>query len=202
MDIHQLSDEEVTKRLQEGDSSALALLIDRYEQKLTRYGRKFLRADDDVKDAVQEAFIKAYVNIQSFDPTRRFSPWIYRIAHNEFVNAIKKRKETVSLSDVDILFPHPIAKESANDGANANELKRLLDGGLDKLDAKYREPLVLYYFEDMDYKEIADILHLPVATVGVRLKRGREALLKEVGDKRYNPESRILTFQALILSSY
>jgi RNA polymerase sigma-70 factor (ECF subfamily) len=182
MDIEK-TDEQIAKNIQNGASADFALLIDRYEAKLTRYGRKFLREDDDVKDAVQEAFIKTYTNIQSFDVSRRFSPWIYRIAHNEFVNAIKKRKETVSLSDVDAIFPHPIAKESADDGANANELKRLLDAGLSKLDAKYREPLVLYYFEEMDYKEIADVLHLPVATVGVRLKRGREALLKEVGEK-------------------
>ena len=179
----ELTDEQIAKNIQGGDSALFAVLIDRYEAKLMRYGRKFLREDDDVKDAVQETFIKTYMNIQSFDVDRRFSPWIYRIAHNEFVNALKKRKETVSLSDVDAIFPHPVAKEKADDGANSHELKRLLETGLAKLDAKYREPLVLYYFEDMDYKEIADILHLPVATVGVRLKRGREALLKEVGEK-------------------
>jgi RNA polymerase sigma-70 factor (ECF subfamily) len=162
------TDEQIAKEVQSGNGAAFAFLIDRYEAKLVRYGRKFLGEDDDVKDAVQEAFIKTYVNIQSFDASRRFSPWIYRVAHNEFVNAIKKRKETVSLSDLDALFPHPVAKESADDGATADELKRLLNAGLDKLDAKYREPLVLYYFEDMDYKEIAEILRIPVATVGVR----------------------------------
>lgn len=177
------TDEEIAKDVQKGDSAAFGILLDRYEEKLIRYGRRFLREDDDVQDAVQEAFIKAYVNIQSFDLSRRFSPWIYRIAHNEFVNALKKRKETVSLSDLDVIFPHPVAKEEADDGAQAAELRRLLDGGLAKLDAKYREPLVLYYFEDMDYKEIAEVLHIPVATVGVRLKRGREALLGHVQDK-------------------
>jgi RNA polymerase sigma-70 factor (ECF subfamily) len=177
------TDEEIAKSVQGGDASAFGILMDRYEEKLLRYGRRFLREDDDVRDAVQESFIKAYVNIQSFDLSRRFSPWIYRIAHNEFVNALKKRKETVSLSDLDAIFPQPVAKEAAGDTAEAAELRRLLDGGLQKLDAKYREPLVLYYYEDMDYKEIADVLHIPVATVGVRLKRGREALFKEVKGK-------------------
>ena len=179
----ELTDEQIAKEVQGGNTAAFASLIDRYEEKLLRYGRRFLRDDDEVHDAVQEAFIKAYVNIQSFDVSRRFSPWIYRIAHNEFVNALKKKKESVSLSDFDTIFPHPIAKESADDIATASELRRLLDGGLTKLDAKYREPLVLYYFEDLDYKEIAEVLRIPVATVGVRLKRGREALLKEVKNK-------------------
>jgi RNA polymerase sigma-70 factor (ECF subfamily) len=177
------TDEEIAKDVQGGNSSAFAELLDRYEAKLLRYGRRFLRAEDDVRDAVQESFIKTYVNIQSFDLSRRFSPWIYRIAHNEFVNALKRRRETVSLSEFDTLFPHPVAKEQSDDQATAAELRRLLDSGLTKLDSKYREPLVLYYFEEMDYKEIAEVLHIPVATVGVRLKRGREALLKEVGGK-------------------
>lgn len=183
MDIEK-TDEEIVRAVQKGDAAAFGQLIDRYDAKLLRYGHRFLREDDDVRDAVQETFIKSYTNIQSFDLARRFSPWIYRIAHNEFVNALKKRgKETVSLSDFDTFFPHPIAKETADDGATADELKQVLDGGLSKLDAKYREPLVLYYYEDMDYKEIADVLHIPVATVGVRLKRGREALMKEVKEK-------------------
>jgi len=181
--ITERTDEEIAQAVQKGDSSAFGILLDRYEAKLLRYGRRFLREEDDVRDAVQEAFIKTYVNIQSFDPVRRFSPWIYRIAHNEFVNALKKRKETVSLSEFDTIFPHPVAKEATGDVAEAAELRRLLDGGLQKLDAKYREPLVLYYFEDMDYKEIAEVLHIPSATVGVRLKRGREALLKHVENK-------------------
>lgn len=180
MDSIQPSDEEIAKDVQSGNAAGFATLIDRYEEKLLRYGKRFLKDDDEVQDAVQEAFIKAYVNLKGFDASRRFSPWIYRIAHNEFVNALKRRKETVSLSDFDAVFPHPAAKETADEGANAAELKRLLDGGLSKLDPKYREPLVLYYYEEMDYKEIAEILHIPIATVGVRLKRGKEMLNKLV----------------------
>ena len=132
---------------------------------------------------VQEVFIKAYVNIKSFDTARRFSPWIYRIAHNEFVNNIKKRqkeRDNVSIFDFDTLFPHLIAKETADDGFNKAEVKRMLERSLDTLSEKYKEPLVLYYFEDMDYREIADILHIPISTVGVRLQRGRMMLKKIV----------------------
>ena len=85
------TDEAIATRVQKGDSEAFGQLVERYEEKLMRYARKFLRDPDDAKDIVQEVFIKSYQNIQSFDATRRFSPWIYRIAHNEFVNAIKKR---------------------------------------------------------------------------------------------------------------
>lgn len=176
------NDEEVAVQVQKGDIEAFRILVERYEPKMTRYAKRFFFEGDDGKDLVQEVFIKAYVNIQSFDASRRFSPWIYRIAHNEFVNNIKKRqkeRDNVSLFDFDVLFPHLVAKETADDGFNSAEVKRMLDHSLNKLNAKYREPLALYYFDDMDYREIADILRIPISTVGVRLQRGR-AMLKKI----------------------
>lgn len=180
------SDEQVAVEVQKGDVESFRVLVERYEAKMERYAKRFLFATDDAKDLLQEIFIKAYVNIRSFDADRRFSPWIYRIAHNEFVNALKKRKKdkaNVSLFYVDILFPHPVAKETANEETNRREMKEILEGSLDKLGGKYREPLVLYYLEDMDYKEIAEILHIPVSTVGVRLQRGKTLLRKLVKEK-------------------
>ncbi|MBI2623831.1 MAG: RNA polymerase sigma factor [Candidatus Liptonbacteria bacterium] len=172
------ADETITAEVQRGNAEAFGELIRRYEEKLLRYGRRFLADRDDVKDIVQDAFLKAYVNIKGFDSSRKFSPWLYRIAHNEFVNALKKRsgREMFSLFDFDTILPHPVAEETADGEAQRNELKRALDRHLASIGAKYREPLVLYYYEDMDYKEIADILRIPVSTVGVRLRRGKDAL--------------------------
>jgi len=101
------TDEAIAILVQNGESEAFGMLVERYEEKLMRYARKFLRDPDDAKDIVQEVFIKAYENIQSFDASRRFSPWIYRIAHNEFVNGIKKRaRGPIFGIDFDLVFPH------------------------------------------------------------------------------------------------
>ena len=81
--------------------------------------------------------------------------------------------------DFDVFFPHPAAKESADGDVDRADLRRWLDRGLDKLPAKYREPLVLYYFEEMNYREIADIMRLPVSTVGIRLQRGKTLMKKQ-----------------------
>lgn len=176
------TDEEIAIQVQKGDASSFGLLMERYGPKLTRYGRKFLIDGEDIKDLLQDVFIKAYTNMQGFDASRKFSPWIYRIAHNEFVNTIKKRsgRMTFSLSDFDTLLPHPVAKEDVESDAERRELRALLEGGLTMLDPKYREPLVLYYFEDMDYRAIAEVLHLPVSTVGIRLQRGKAMLAKRL----------------------
>ena len=177
-----LTDEEIASRVQRGDVQAFGALIARYEQKLARYGRRFLAEKEDREDVMQEVFIKAYVNIKDFDPTRRFSPWIYRIAHNEFVNALKKKGRATTIPlEPDELLPHPAAPERSDREAHLKEMRAALDGALGTLDPKYREPLILYYFEEMDYREIADVLRSPVSTVGVRLQRGKAMLAKIVG---------------------
>ncbi|MCL5774809.1 MAG: sigma-70 family RNA polymerase sigma factor, partial [Patescibacteria group bacterium] len=73
-------------------------------------------------------------------------------------------------------FPHPVAKETAEGETERNEAKKIVSAGLERLDAKYREVLVLFYLEELSYKEISDVLKVPIATVGVRIKRAKEAL--------------------------
>lgn len=177
--MEELTDESISQQVKQGNVQLFGVLVERYEAKLQRYARRFLFGYEDAEDIVQDVFLKAYSNLQSFDTSLKFSPWIYRIAHNEFINAIRKKgREPLSFFDPDTLFPHPIAKEKADDQVKDNELRMMLDACLDKLDPKYREPLVLYFYEDQDYNAISEILHIPVSTVGVRLNRGKQHLQK------------------------
>ena len=177
------TDENIAREVQRGHGEAFGALVLRYQPKLARYARKFLFRGDDIEDLVQDVFIKAYTKIQSFDAKQRFSPWIYRIAHNVFLNAVRdnaKDRVNLSLFDVDVLFPHPIAKETADDQAKRDEMKRMLDASLGSLDPKYREPLVLYYFEDLDLKSISQVLEIPISTIATRIKKGKLMLGKIV----------------------
>jgi RNA polymerase sigma-70 factor (ECF subfamily) len=160
MDMLDKTDEAIAAEIQKGDTELFAEIIKRYEEKLSRYARRFILDDDEAKDSIQETFIKSYVNIQSFDTGRKFSSWIYRIAHNEFINALKKKNigRIISVFDLDVILPHLASKERAEKEAEKKELRRMLDECLNRLNPKYREPLILYYFEEMDYRQIADIL--------------------------------------------
>lgn len=181
--IADLNDEQLASAVQRGDADSFGRLVERYQAKMLRYAHKFLLAENS-EDAVQEVFIKTYQNIKSFDASQRFSPWIYRIAHNEFINHLKKNgREQLSFFDPDTFFPHPIAKETAESETESGFAKKLVESSLDKLDSKYREVLVLYYLEELSYKEISDILKIPVATVGVRIKRAKEALKVLIKDQ-------------------
>lgn len=182
--MEEQSDEAIVVAVQNGDMEAFKTLVERYEPKMLRYATRFLFGYEDARDAIQDVFIKAYRNLKSFDASRRFSPWIYRIAHNELINLIKKKgREPLSFFDPDTLFPHPITDSDPREELEKKELIESLDILLGEIDPKYREPLVLYYYENLDYKQIAEIMHIPSSTVGIRLKRGRE-MLKRLNDRK------------------
>jgi RNA polymerase sigma-70 factor (ECF subfamily) len=173
-----MTDEELVSLVKMGDKEKFGLLMERYSPKLFRYGRKFLSNADNIEDMVQEVFIKTYENIQSFDASQRFSPWIYRIAHNTFVNALRKNLKTpLYFFDLDAIVSHSFYENpSPEEEEERRQIKPLIEAGLAKLSPKYREVIVLHYLEDLGYQEIADVLHVPIGTVGIRLKRAKEKL--------------------------
>ncbi len=172
-----LSDEEVALLIQKGDKEKFSLLVKRYEDKLFRYGRRFLSSRENIEDIVQDVFVSTFQNINNFDSSLRFSSWIYRIAHNAFVNSLKKNsKSPIIYIDFDTLISHPVYEEPKDFEKEQKEMKEMVDKGLEKLSSKYKEVIILHYLEEMSYKEISDILRIPMGTVGIRIKRAKESL--------------------------
>ncbi len=176
--MEEKTDEELAVLAQKGDILSFSVLLERYEKKLLRYGKRFLFNYENVEDAVQVIFIKVYENINSFQATKKFSSWIYRIAHNHFINIIiKTKKEPFLFFDADVIFSFSNKRNVLADIIKEEEIKKI-EGCLGNINIRYREVIILYYFEDKSYKEIADILGIPTSTVGIRLKRGREQIKK------------------------
>lgn len=176
------TDEELVE-LSLKDSDHFLCLSKRYEEKLLRYIiriSKFSRSD--AEDVLQEVFIKTYYNLNGFDKELRFSSWIYRIAHNEAVSAIRKKvvRPTVYLEEAD-LEKFVDVFDMTKDIDNSLD-RKMIDVALSKLDEKYREILVLRFLDEKDYVEIADILKKPVSTVGNLILRGKK-LFKQEYDK-------------------
>jgi len=174
-----MTDEQIASLVQNGDKEKFGLLIDRYQSKLTRYGRKFLARRENIEDIVQDVFISTYQNIQDFDTSLKFSSWVYRIAHNAFVNGLKKQSiSPITSLDLDVLLSYQVYEDPDVRERETKELKKMIDSCLDTLKPKYREVIVLHYIEDFSYKEISDILKIPTGTVGIRIKRAKEELRK------------------------
>lgn len=176
------TDEELALSLQQGVQSALSDLIDRYQDKMFRYAKRFFNDKEDAQDLVQDVFLKVYVNINSFDTRAKFSSWIYRIAHNTFVNKIawKSIRRTISL-DADEIFTLQIPSvENVERESIKREEKEEMEKHLELLDEKYRTPLILFFYQDLSYEEISEVLKIPINTVGIRILRGKEKLKKHL----------------------
>lgn len=157
-------------------------LILRYEKKLTRYLRRISNCTkEDTEDILQDIFIKAYQNLTAFDKKYKFSSWVYRIAHNEAISFYRKRRsrpQVISAEDSDLAMLIPSGTDMVNEVEVAISRKEILKV-LNSLKQKYREVLVLKYFEEKDYLEISDILRKPTGTVATLLNRAKKDFKKE-----------------------
>lgn len=179
-----LKDEQLVLIIRESDSELYGHIIRRYKARLSRYLGKFISDPDELEDVLQEVFIKAYRNLYGFDVTRKFSSWIYRIAHNEAVNHLKKNSRAkISLDEVE----YKIVDEKIDLGVkiDRNILKKNIGKSLEAIGFKYREVLMLFFFEDKSYEEISDILRIPVNTVGTLILRGKKLLKKQLMEGNY-----------------
>ncbi len=163
------------------NSDDFAYLIERYEKKLMRYIQRFSGLSrDDAEDVLQEAFIKIYKNLNAFDPDLSFSSWAYRISHNETISYMRKHSNSANVlpleSDdeeavnlLDVLCSGVDLPEEYSKKEKGEKVKRVLS----MLSPNYRDILILKFLEDMSYEAIADILKMPIGTVGTLVNRAK-----------------------------
>ncbi len=174
-----MTDSQVVQAVIDGDNDMYAQIVERYESKLLRYATYLLKDYDVASDAVQESFIKAYINLRSFNLDKQFSPWIYRILHNEAMNVIKRSKKTMALTGASEVHDDFLVHFGADKAIDKKILNSKVRNCLSQIDIKYQEVLALTFFDKLKYDEISDILHVPTSTVGVRIRRGK-AILKKI----------------------
>jgi RNA polymerase sigma-70 factor (ECF subfamily) len=185
--ISQKTDEELVKMTLR-EPSSFGYIVERYEEKLKRYAMRLgVKSHEDQQDVLQDIFMKAYVNINSFDTSLSFSSWIYRIAHNESINWYRKHSvrpegHMVASGDeiVSLLHSNIDSAETIFDkNVNAKEVAKALAA----IPEKYKDAIILRYFEGMEYDEISDILKIPKGTVGTLILRGKEKLKSELNSE-------------------
>lgn len=141
----------------------------------------------EAEDIAQEAFIRAYVNIHSYDDKRKFSTWLYRIATNLTIDRIRKRKPDYFL-DAEIkgteglnMYSQLATKDRLpEEEVQGMELQHHIYQEIANLSPIYRSIITLRYLEEFSLKEISEIMDLPLGTVKTRIHRGREALRKKL----------------------
>ena len=158
------------KRFLEGQRDAATGLVDRYHQRLFNVALRMLGDVQDAEDITQTVFLNAFLKLRTYNPRYKFFSWIYRMAVNESLNALKRRKPTVTLDDeLDIRAPGAPADRTA-------EAEDRVGKALMCLEPNDRAVLVLRHFASFSYQEIANVLEVPVRTVKSRLFTARERL--------------------------
>lgn len=181
-----MSDEEIVAKTLL-DKAFFEHIVLRYEDKLSRYiWRLGIHNEDDRADVLQNIFIKVYKNLYGFDTELSFSSWVYRIAHNEAISFYRRKRVRPEGHLVDnqedliglISSPEENAEKHFDMRVNAQEVSRAFA----HIDQKYRDALILRFFEHKEYEEISDILKIPPGTVGTLIHRGKKELKAQLRD--------------------
>ncbi|MDT8395953.1 MAG: sigma-70 family RNA polymerase sigma factor [bacterium] len=177
-------DTELAIRSQKGDRDAYGELVTRFQNRMYSFCYQFFRNPDIASDLAQETFLRAYRYIKKYDPDKKFSTWLYSIAKNICIDEHRKmgRGKTVSIDD---LPPEKIrSTEDSLHLKNPMQIsmqiqdRMMLEEAIGRLPEKYRTVIILCYFQEMPYQEIADVLGLNLNLVKVRIFRAKKRLLE------------------------
>jgi RNA polymerase sigma-70 factor, ECF subfamily len=155
-------------------------LIQRYEKPLIAYIRRLSGlSPEDAEDILQEVFIKVFYNLNDFDPHLKFSSWIYRIAHNETMSELRHQQARPVSFLTDEEWGEVASKTDLLQEIHGRYDRAAIETAFRRLDKKYQTAFLLRFVEELDYREISDILRLPVNTVGTLIARARQKFQEE-----------------------
>lgn len=191
--LSKISDEELVKLICQKDQELFSEIVRRYQNKLFFYIKKYIWNAHDAEDICQDVFLKVFRNLQGFDIRRKFSSWIYRISHNETINFIRfNSRVKIDSLDQNEYLKNTLGnwdrlEEKLDRKENLKNFKKIVD----TLPLKYRDVLILKYYEEKSYEEMSDILRKPVNTIGTLVNRAKlklKALVSKPKHETRNPK--------------
>jgi RNA polymerase sigma-70 factor (ECF subfamily) len=195
LDYAPLTDQEVIEHARAGRESAFRELIGRYERPVFSLIYRLVRDREKAEDLSQDTFIKVLNALDRYDPSYKFSSWIFKIAHNTALDQLRRRQpETLSLdgsphartaAEIEATTLTPASSiESPEEFTSSREVGEEIDRAVDTLRAEYRTAIVLCHVEGRPYEEIAEIMGVPLGTVKTFIHRGRNELKKQLAHLR------------------
>ena len=180
--VHKLDDAKLVEKALAGDHQAFGALVDAYSRPIFNLGLRMLNDREEARDLAQTVFVKAYEKLATFDRRNRFFSWIYRIAINQALNVLKRRRR---LEDLD----EGLAERSPGpeDRSAVSQEEAMVREGMMHLTTDYREVIVLRHFLDLSHREMSEVLHIPEKTVKSRLHTARERLGCWLRQRGYQP---------------
>jgi RNA polymerase sigma factor (sigma-70 family) len=166
-------DQDLIRSAQAGDRDALVTLLREIESHIYRTAYYILGNEQDAMDASQEALIRVYTKIKSYEEKALFKTWVQRIVTNICIDKFRRKKPTVSIEEHEMVFS---SEHSVEDEIVSTYVAKDIREAIDKLPEHHRAVVVLRYLQDFSYNEIAESLDLPLNTVKSYLFRARQQL--------------------------
>ena len=191
MDYSKLTDQEVVVLAREGRETAFRELIGRYERPVFSLIYRLVRDRERSEDLSQDTFIKVLNHLDRYDPSYKFSSWIFKIAHNTALDLLRKKEPaTLSLdgsphartqAEIEATTLTPASHdESPEDYTASKELGGEIERAIATLRPQYRTAIILCHVEGRPYEEIAEIMDVPLGTVKTFIHRARKELMREL----------------------
>lgn len=166
----------------EDDDTAFEYLFDRYRDAIRRLLLQRSGNASDADDLLQETFIKVYINLHRYSPEYTFGQWVYTIARNTFIDFVRRRQDDLS---IDERFTAPASSSPTPEERFINLQQRTqIESYLERLSPRYRQLIVLRFFDELSYEEIADKLALPLGTVKTQIHRAREQMCRFIQNEK------------------
>lgn len=185
-----LEDDQLVKRAIKGDQDAYKLLMDKYQKPLYFHIVKMVKNNEQIEDLIQESFVKAFSNLDSYNTNYAFSTWLYRITTNHTIDYLRKKKlqttsinEPIRAKDGEMQF-QIVGNAETDRKIIRKERKKIVSDAIQNLPDKYREVIEMRHLEEMSYQEISEQLDLPLGTVKAHIFRAREMLYKVLIDRK------------------
>lgn len=170
MIFREVEDRDLVIKAAEGSVDAFNLLVSRHEKRVFNYLLRIVGQREDALDLTQDVFLKAYQNLKKLSDVERFSPWLFRIAHNEAYSLLRRNRP----DNAEMAFEPPTG--DSRKGLYPLELNLAVERALTRLTPEQREAVVLKVFQGFKFEEMAEILDLPLSTIKSRLYSALELL--------------------------
>lgn len=163
MIFREVEDRDLVLKARKGNVDAFNALVSRHEKRVYNYLLRIVGQREDALDLTQDVFLKAYQNLSKLSDVERFSPWLFRIAHNEAFSLLRRHRP----DNGELAYDPPTAKLS--DRMFPIEMTLAIERAMDKLTPEQREAVVLKIYQGFKFEEMAEILDLPLSTIKSRL---------------------------------
>ncbi len=168
------------KQAQAGDRAAFAQLVSAFQGPVYNLCYRMLGSAPEAEDAAQETFVRVYAKLHTYQADKKLSSWVLSIASHYCIDRLRRRHgDALSLDDEEVATVLPSRQAGPEESAMRNEVRDEVQAAVNRLDPAYRVPLILRYWHDLSYNEIADVMGLTVQAVKSRLHRARLQMMEE-----------------------